>query len=83
MMKEALKHANKYCKLLNDLYQEFCCRFLDFKKLHKLLHIVSAPLSQVAVTAPQELQLKLIDLQSDYILKKKFEAVKLNEFMLN
>ena len=54
-MKEAPKHANKYCKLLNDLHQNFCRRFLDFEKLQKLFRIVSASLSQVAVTAPQEL----------------------------
>ena len=77
-MKEASKHVNKYSKLLDNLHQEFCPRFQDFKKLQKSFHIVS-DLSQVTVTAPQNLQLELIDLQSDYLLKDKFQVLKLNE----
>ena len=79
-MKEAPKHANKYSKSLNDLRYEFCRRFLDFEKLQKSFQIISAPLSQVTATAPQEVQLELIDLQSDYVLKEKFKTLKLNEF---
>ena len=79
-MKEAFKHANKYSKSLNDLHHEFCPRFLDFEKVQKSFQIVSALLSQVAATAPQEVQLELIDLQNDYVLKKKFKTLKLNEF---
>ena len=79
-MKEASKHVNKYSELLDNLHQEFCHRFQDFKKLQKSFNIVSGPLSQVAVTSPQELQLELIDLQSDYLLKEKFQVLKLNEF---
>ena len=79
-MKEAPKHAYKYSKSLNDLHHEFCRRFLDFKKLQKSFQTISAPLSQVAATAPQEVQLELIDLQSDYVLKEKFKTLKLNKF---
>ena len=42
------------------------------------LQLVSCPLSQDPV--PQELQLELIDLQSDSVLKEKFNSVKLNDF---
>ena len=79
-MKEVPKHANKYSKSLNDLHHEFCRRFLDFQKLQKSFEIILAPLSQVAATARQEVQLKLIDFQSDYVLKEKFKTLKLNEF---
>ena len=79
-MKEAPKHANKYSKSLHDLHHKFCPGFLDFEKLQKSFQTVSAPLSQVAATAPQEVQLELIDLQSDYVLKEKFKTLKLNEF---
>ena len=78
-IKEVRKHANKCSKLLDDLHHEFCRRFLDFEKL---CQIVSSPLSQVAVTALTELQLGLIDLQSDYLLKEEFEALKLNDFIM-
>ena len=79
-MKEALKHVNKYSKSLNDTHHKFCRRFLDFEKLQKSFQIILAPLSQVTATAPQEVQLELIDLQSDYVLKEKFKTLKLNEF---
>ena len=79
-MKEAPKYANKYSKSLNDLYHEFCHRFVDFEKLQKSFEIISAPLSQVTATASQEVQLELIDLQRDYVLKEKFKTLKLNEF---
>ena len=79
-MKEAPKHANKYSKSLNDLHQEFCRRFLEFEKLRKSFQIISAPFSQVSATAAQELELELIDLQSDYVLKEKLKTLKLNKF---
>ena len=71
---------NKYSKSLNDLHYEFCRRFLDFEKLQKSFQIISASLSQIAATAPQEVQLELIDFQSDYVLKEKFKTLKMNEF---
>ena len=79
-MKETSKHVKKYSKLLDNLHQEFCRKFQDFKKLQKSFNIFSDPLSQVAVTGLQELQLELIDLQSDYLLKEKFQVLKLNKF---
>ena len=42
-MKEASKYVSKYSKLLDNLHQEFCRRFQDFKKLQKSFNIVSAP----------------------------------------
>ena len=38
------------------------------------------PLSQDPEAALQELQLELIDLQSDSVLKQKFNSVKLDDF---
>ncbi|XP_017342074.1 alpha-globin transcription factor CP2 isoform X2 [Ictalurus punctatus] len=52
---------------------------LILKKL-KSLQLVSCPLSQDPETAPQELQMELIDLQSDSVLKEKFNSLKLNDF---
>ena len=80
MMKVAPKYANKYSKSLNDLHHEFCHRFVDFEKLQKSFQIISAPLSQVTATASQQVQLELINFQSDHVLKEKFKTLKLNEF---
>ena len=73
-MKEAPKHTNKCSKSLHDLHHKFCRRFLDFEKLQKTFQIISALLSQVAATAPQEVPLELNDLQSDYVLQEKFKT---------
>ena len=53
--------------------------FSDFEIIEKSLKVVSCPLSQNPETAPQELQLELIDLQSDSKLKEKFYSFKLND----
>lgn len=78
--KDAPQHVKKYITSLEDLHREFCRRFSDFEKIDKSLQLVSCPLSQDSETAPQELQLELIDLQCDSVLKEKFNSLKLNEF---
>uniref|UniRef100_A0A8C8R4R6 Uncharacterized protein n=1 Tax=Pelusios castaneus TaxID=367368 RepID=A0A8C8R4R6_9SAUR len=65
--KEAIQNVNKYSKSLNDLHEEFCRRFSDFEKIEKSLQLVA-------------LQLELIDLQSDAILKENFHSLALKEF---
>ncbi|XP_069502718.1 general transcription factor II-I repeat domain-containing protein 2-like [Ambystoma mexicanum] len=80
VQKEAARNAKKYCKSLDDLHREFCRRFCDFEKIDKSLQLVSCPLSQDPESAPQELQLELIDLQSDSVSKEKFKSLKLNDF---
>ena len=77
---EATKNAKKYSKSLEDLDGEFCRWFSDFEKIGKSLQLVSCPLSQDPETAQPELQLELIDLQSDSIIKEKFNSLKLNDF---
>ena len=70
----------KYSESLDALHGEFCRRFSDFDKIDKSLQLVACPLSQEPDTAPEELQLELIDLQSDPVLKEKFNSLKLNDF---
>ncbi|KAK0145774.1 General transcription factor II-I repeat domain-containing protein 2B [Merluccius polli] len=74
------RNVKKYCKSLDDLHREFCRRFTDFEIIDKSLQLVSCPLSQDPETAPHELQLELIDLQSDSVSKEKFKSLKLNDF---
>ncbi|XP_068598240.1 general transcription factor II-I repeat domain-containing protein 2A-like [Brachionichthys hirsutus] len=80
VQKEAIRNTKKHCKSLDDLHREFCSRFSDFKKIDTSLQLVSRPLSQDPETAPQELQLELIDLQSDSALKDTFKSLNLNDF---
>lgn len=79
-LKEAPQHAEKYSALLNDLHKDFCRRFSDFEKCEKSLQLVSCPMSFDYEAAPLELQLELIDLQSESVLKEKFNSVKLDKF---
>ncbi|XP_067933078.1 general transcription factor II-I repeat domain-containing protein 2-like [Watersipora subatra] len=79
-LKEAGAKVKKYSKSLDALHGEFCRRFSDFEKIDKSLQLVACPLSQDLETAPEELQLELIDLQSDPVLKEKFNSLKLNDF---
>lgn len=80
MLKEAARHAKKYSQSLDDLHGELCCQFSDFEEIEKSLQLVSCPLSQDPEAAPEELQLELMDLQSDPALKEKFNSLKLNYF---
>ena len=79
MQVEAIQNAKKYSKSLEDLPEEFCRQFSDFEKTGKSLQLVSCPLSQDSETAQPELQLELIDLQSDSVFKEKFNSLKLND----
>ncbi|XP_077434746.1 general transcription factor II-I repeat domain-containing protein 2A-like [Vanacampus margaritifer] len=80
VQKGTIQNTDKYCKSLDDLHREFCRCFSDFKQIASSLQLVSCPLSQEPETAPPELQLELIDLQSDSALKEKFKSLKLNDF---
>lgn len=79
-LKQAPRHVKKYRKSLDDLHGEFCRRFSDFEKIDKSLQLISCPFTQDPETVPEELQLELIDLQCDTVLKEKFNSVKLDEF---
>ena len=81
-LKEAPQYVKKYRKSLDDLHGEFSRRFSDFGKIDKSLQLVSCPFTQDPETAPQELQLELIDLQCDTVLKEKFNSLKLDDFFL-
>jgi len=82
-MRPVGKLAEKYNVQLDSLVVEFEMRFQDFKNLEPLLNIISSPLNNAAVdSAPEDIQLELLDLQANYDLKKKFKSVdNLLEFM--
>lgn len=80
LKEEAGAKVKKYSESLDALHKEFCRRFVDFEKINKSLQLVACPLSQDPETAPEALQLELIDLQADAVLKEKFKSLKLNDF---
>ncbi|XP_047476064.1 general transcription factor II-I repeat domain-containing protein 2-like [Penaeus chinensis] len=79
-LKEAPRHVKKYRKSLNDLHGEFCRRLSDFGKIDKSLQLVSCPFTQDPETVPGELQLELIDLQCDAVMKEKFNSLRAAKF---
>nr|KAF6360084.1 hypothetical protein mMyoMyo1_011042 [Myotis myotis] len=78
--KETIQNVKKYSKSLDDLHAEFCRQFSDVEKIDQSLQLVACPLSQNPETAPEEVQLELIDLQSDFVLKEKFSSLELRDF---
>ena len=57
--------ADKSKALLDVLAVEFERMFQDFKHMELLFNILSSPLSAEAASAQEDLQLELLDLQSD------------------
>nr|KAF6387667.1 hypothetical protein mMyoMyo1_008130 [Myotis myotis] len=78
--KETIQNVKKYSKSLDDLHAEFCRRFSDVEKIDQSLQLVACPLSQNPETVPEEVQLELINLQSDFVLKEKFSSLELRDF---
>lgn len=74
-LKAATKAADrlqKYSKMLNALHGEFLRRFQDFKNLESEMQLVSSPFSCSVENAPSDVQMELIDLQSDPLLAEHF-----------
>ncbi|XP_070273135.1 general transcription factor II-I repeat domain-containing protein 2-like [Myotis yumanensis] len=78
--KETIQNVKKYSKSLDDLHAEFCRQFSGVEKIDQSLQLMACPLSQNPETAPEEVQLELIDLQSDFVLKEKFSSLELRDF---
>ena len=54
---------------------EMTNRFQDFERLNPEINLVSQPFSSDIDTFPDDVQLELIDLQSDHVLKEKFKSM--------
>jgi len=82
-LKEATRSANhlhKYSTMLEALQGEFSRRFQDFKTLESEMHMVSSPFNCNVDNAPSDVQMELIDLQSDTLLAEHFRSVSLLDF---
>lgn len=70
----------RYGNTTTDLYNEFSSRFEDFKKIQKDLELLSLPFSFNVEDAPTNVQLQLIDMQSNLRFKDEFKNKTLIEF---
>ncbi|XP_026469377.1 general transcription factor II-I repeat domain-containing protein 2B-like [Ctenocephalides felis] len=80
--RESLKNTDffKYSAITQDLHSEFQRRFQDFKAIEKPLSLISQPFNFDVHEAPVEIQLELIDLQSNNLLKENFHSNELSAF---
>uniref|UniRef100_A0A674BUJ9 HAT C-terminal dimerisation domain-containing protein n=1 Tax=Salmo trutta TaxID=8032 RepID=A0A674BUJ9_SALTR len=70
----------KYALLLRALNGEFSRRFEDFIVLENDMLLVSSPFTFNVDNAPTDLQLELIDLQSDAVIGELFKTISLTRF---
>ncbi|XP_069615958.1 general transcription factor II-I repeat domain-containing protein 2B-like [Ranitomeya imitator] len=70
----------KYSSMFAALHDEFSRRFEDFKAVESEMHMISSPFTVCVDTAPSDIQLELIDLQSDNLLAEVFKSASLLEF---
>ncbi|XP_075067564.1 general transcription factor II-I repeat domain-containing protein 2A-like [Mixophyes fleayi] len=78
--KPSADHLHRYSSMLEALHAEFSLRFQDFKRLESEMDMVSSPFSCNVDNAPSDVQMELIDLQSDTLLAAHFRSVPLLEF---
>ena len=79
-VKPSADHRHRYSSMLGVLHDEFSRRFQDFKKVEDEMQLVSSPFTCSVDSAPTDVQLELIDLQSDSLLKEHFKSASLLEF---
>lgn len=82
-LKEATRsadHLHKYSSMLEALHGEFSRRFQDFKTVESEMHMASSPFNCSVDNAPSDVQMELIDLQSDTLLAEHFRSVSLLDF---
>ncbi|XP_077091357.1 general transcription factor II-I repeat domain-containing protein 2B-like [Siphateles boraxobius] len=67
-------HLRRYSSMLGALHDEFSRRFEDFKTVEGEMHMISSPFTFSVDNAPIDVQLELIDLQSDKLLAEHFKS---------
>lgn len=71
---------SEYANQIRLLKVEFEKRFLDFNKCKNQFQIFTSPLSIEVETVDEKLQLELIEIQCDSVLKEKFTEVGVTKF---
>lgn len=80
-MCEQLKAGNEncsfsqFCDKIEEIKTEFENRYNDFKELENVFSLFIGPFSFEVENAPTSIQLELIDLQNDSVLKDKYKEV--------
>ena len=72
--------CTKYASLVEKQQNEFSSRFCDFKKHSASYSIFARPFDVDVETAPEDLQLELIEMQSSSNLESAFKKTQLQPF---
>lgn len=73
-------HLRRYSSKLGALHGEFSRRFEDLRMIEDEMHMISSPFTCSVGNAPSDVQLELIDLQSDAVLAEHFKSGSLLDF---
>ncbi|XP_028253675.1 general transcription factor II-I repeat domain-containing protein 2 [Parambassis ranga] len=73
-------HLRRYSSMLGALHGEFSRRFEDLRTIEDEMHMISSPFTYSVDNAPTDVQLELIDLQSDAVLAEHFKSGSLLDF---
>ncbi|XP_075907338.1 general transcription factor II-I repeat domain-containing protein 2B-like [Nelusetta ayraudi] len=73
-------HLRRYSSMLGALHGEFSRRFADLRKIEDEMHMISSPFTCSLDNAPSDVQLELIDLQSDAVLAEHVKSGSLLDF---
>ncbi|XP_034548006.1 general transcription factor II-I repeat domain-containing protein 2B-like [Notolabrus celidotus] len=73
-------HFRRYSSMLGALHGEFSRRFEDLRKIEDEMHLISSPFTCSVDNAASDVQLELIDLQSDAVLAEHFNSGSLLDF---
>lgn len=74
------KRVSDYSNHIKKLLEEFEKRFAYLEKLEEIFNIFTCPFDVDVSSAPENLQLELIELQSNTEIKYKFESTELIDF---
>lgn len=73
-------HLSRYSSMLGALHGEFSGRFEDVRTIEDEMRMISSPFTCSVDNAPSDVQLELIDLQSDAVLAEDFKSKSLLDF---
>ncbi|XP_044075180.1 general transcription factor II-I repeat domain-containing protein 2B-like [Siniperca chuatsi] len=73
-------HLRRYSSMLGALHGEFSRRFEDLRTIEDEMCMISSPFTCSMDNAPSDVQLELIDLQSDAVLAEHFKSGSLLDF---
>ncbi|CAI6373752.1 unnamed protein product [Macrosiphum euphorbiae] len=80
MSKYNVTSTEKYAEAISDLKHQFKLRFSDFKANEIYFNLFSIPFSLPVEDVPENMQIEIIDLQNNKVLKEKYNYVELSIF---